>query len=68
MQGTQGLQGPQGVDGNFGGNSFDYTFDAGTSSSDPDDIQDGEIRLNKGPTTQPSATERFNSRIYKYHR
>ena len=33
--GFQGLQGPRGKDGNFGGASFDYTFDTNTDFSDP---------------------------------
>tara|TARA_B100001250_G_scaffold398192_1_gene406131 strand:- start:3 stop:1544 length:1542 start_codon:yes stop_codon:yes gene_type:complete len=34
-QGNQGNQGPQGPEGNFGGVSFDYTYDA-TSTADTD--------------------------------
>lgn len=35
VQGSQGLQGLQGAVGDFGGLTFDYTFDTSTSAADP---------------------------------
>ena len=34
-QGNIGAQGLQGQDGNFGGATFDYTFDTSTAATDP---------------------------------
>ena len=42
-QGKQGTVGAQGADGNFGGATFDYTFDTTTSDADPGA---GKLRLN----------------------
>ena len=43
-QGNQGPPGPQGPEGNFGGVSFDYTYDAtSTADSDP---QAGNLKFN----------------------
>ena len=42
--GSQGTDGTQGTDGNFGGATFDYTFDA--TSATPGDPGTGKVRLN----------------------
>jgi hypothetical protein len=42
-QGAQGVQGAQGRDGNFGGATFDYTFDTNTNATDPGT---GRLKLN----------------------
>ena len=42
-QGAQGAQGDEGKDGNFGGATFDYTFDSSTAATDPGT---GFVRLN----------------------
>ena len=49
--GVKGDLGPQGTDGNFGGASFDYTFDDSTDATDP---TTGFIKLNA--TQQNTAT------------
>ena len=49
--GTQGTDGTQGTAGNFGGASFDYTFNSSTSVAFPGG---GKVALNSG--TQQSAT------------
>ena len=49
--GPTGPTGQKGQAGNFGGNSFDYTFDTSTTGADPGT---GKIRLNS--TTQNAAT------------
>ena len=41
--GPSGSTGPQGADGNFGGATFDYTFDTSTADSDPGQ---GNLRFN----------------------
>jgi len=43
IQGTQGVQGIQGTTGNFGGVTFDFTFDSNTSDTDPGS---GRLKLN----------------------
>jgi len=53
-QGENGTQGETGTDGTFGGASFDYTFDSGTTAADPGT---GEVALNN--TTQNTATEMY---------
>ena len=47
----QGAQGVQGADGNFGGATFDYTFNTSTSDADPGA---GKLAFNNG--TLSSAT------------
>ena len=44
-QGIQGIQGVQGADGNFGGVTFDYTFNTITTDSDPGQ---GKLRISEG--------------------
>ena len=53
-QGVQGAQGDQGPDGNFGGATFDYTYDISTNASDPGQ---GFVRLND--LSQNVATEMY---------
>ena len=53
-QGENGTQGTTGTDGTFGGASFDYTFDSGTTAADPGT---GEVALSS--TTQNTATEMY---------
>jgi len=53
-QGENGTQGETGTDGTFGGASFDYTFDSGTTAADPGT---GEVALSS--TTQNTATEMY---------
>ena len=58
--GMTGHQGHQGKDGNFGGASFDYTFESPTS---PGTSADGRVRLNNNtgstPNNQKSSTNMY---------
>ena len=53
-QGAIGAQGDEGKDGNFGGATFDYTFDISTTASDPGT---GFVRLNNA--SQNISTEMY---------
>ena len=53
-QGAQGFQGIQGADGNFGGATFDYTFDNGTANADP-----GQGRLRFDTNTISAVTHLY---------
>jgi hypothetical protein len=48
LQGVQGRQGIQGSEGNFGGATFDYTFDTNTADSDPGT---GKLKFNSSNIT-----------------
>ena len=52
IQGRQGVQGTDGADGNFGGATFDYTFDTSTGNSDPGT---GKLRLNNSTVSSATA-------------
>jgi len=52
IQGRQGVQGTDGADGNFGGATFDYTFDTSTSNGDPGT---GKLRLNNSTVSSATA-------------
>jgi hypothetical protein len=67
-QGVVGAQGVQGRDGNFGGATFDYTFDSSTTASDPGT---GKIRFNNATLSSASsmyidATDDFATNIANY--
>ena len=51
QKGEKGQKGVKGQEGNFGGQTFAYDFDTGTSDADPGN---GELRLNNGTVSSAS--------------
>ena len=64
QDGSTGATGPTGAigpQGNFGGATFDYTFNDSVSPTDPTITGQGQVRLNQNSGTQKDSTEMYIS-------